>query len=81
LADKGFPLIQEDANKAGAFVVMPPFKRGERQFSTAENVQGFACSNVRFLNLGILCDCWEDFGKEHFFKIWNNTTKIRYLFQ
>jgi len=47
LADKGFPQIEPDLNDAGAFLVMPPFKRGNRQFSSFENSQGYQCSSVR----------------------------------
>ena len=47
LADKGFPKIIEQANERGAFVVMPPFKRGDRQFSEFENSEGYKCSRLR----------------------------------
>ena len=47
LADKGFPQIEQDCNNSGAFLVMPPFKRGERQFSESENNQGYKCSALR----------------------------------
>ncbi len=47
LADKGFPQIEADLNNSGAFLVMPPFKRGERQFSDSENREGFKCSSLR----------------------------------
>ncbi len=47
LADKGFPQIEADLNNSGAFLVMPPFKRGERQFSDSENTEGFKCSSLR----------------------------------
>ena len=47
LADKGFPKIIEKANEQGAFIVMPPFKRGERQFSELENTEGYKCSRLR----------------------------------
>jgi hypothetical protein len=47
LADKGFPQIEQDLNDSGAFLVMPPFKRGERQFSESENIEGYLCSALR----------------------------------
>ncbi len=47
LADKGFPQIEPDLNDDGAFLVMPPFKRGNRQFSSFENSQSYQCSSVR----------------------------------
>ncbi len=47
LADKGFPTIVESVEEKGAFVCMPPFKRGDRQFSNQENVAGYNCSSVR----------------------------------
>ena len=47
LADKGFPQIEPDLNNRGAFLVMPPFKRGDRQFSESENSEGYKCSALR----------------------------------
>ena len=47
LADKGFPQIEPDCNNRGAFLVMPPFKRGNRQFSESENKEGYKCSSLR----------------------------------
>ena len=47
LADKGFPQIEPDLNNSGAFLVMPPFKRGDRQFSENENIEGYLCSALR----------------------------------
>ena len=47
LADKGFPQIEPDCNNKGAFLVMPPFKRGNRQFSESENKEGYKCSSLR----------------------------------
>lgn len=47
LADKGFPRIVTEVENSGAFLVMPPFKRGQSQFSTNENVEGYKCSKVR----------------------------------
>ena len=47
LADKGFPQIEPDLNNVGAFLVMPPFKRGTRQFSDFENTEGYKCASVR----------------------------------
>lgn len=47
LADKGFPRIEQDLNSAGGLLVMPPFKRGGRQFSAAQNISGYKCASVR----------------------------------
>ena len=47
LADKGFPYIAEDATRKGAFLVMPPFKRGDRQFSEQENEDCYNVAQVR----------------------------------
>lgn len=47
LADKGFPQIESDLNNRGCLLVMPPFKRGDRQFSETENFEGYKCSAVR----------------------------------
>ena len=47
LADKGFPKIVEQANVRGAFALLPPFKRGERPFSSQENTDGYNCSKLR----------------------------------
>ena len=47
LADKGFPRIESDLNNIGAVLVMPPFKRGNRQFSSSENASGYKCASVR----------------------------------
>jgi hypothetical protein len=47
LADKGFPRIMSNVEDKGAFIVMPPFKRGQNQFSTDENVEGYKCARVR----------------------------------
>jgi hypothetical protein len=47
LADKGFPRIMSSVENQGAFIVMPPFKRGQHQFSTDENVEGYKCARVR----------------------------------
>ena len=47
LADKGFPRIISSVERQGAFVVMPPFKRGENQFSSDENLEGYKCAKVR----------------------------------
>jgi hypothetical protein len=46
LADKGFPQIEPDCNNRGAFLVMPPFKLGNRQFSESENNEGYKCSSL-----------------------------------
>ncbi len=47
LADKGFPNIFESVQSKGAFLCMPPFKRGEKQFTHSENEEGFKCASVR----------------------------------
>ena len=47
LADKGFPQIEQDVNNQGCLLIMPPFKRGDRQFSESENSEGYKCSAVR----------------------------------
>lgn len=47
LADKGFPRIVSDVENRGAFIVLPPFKRGQYQFSTDENEEGYKCARVR----------------------------------
>ncbi len=47
LADKGFPRIETDLNVRGGILVMPPIASGERQFTSAENKQGFQCATVR----------------------------------
>ncbi len=46
-ADKGFPRIISSVENQGAFIVMPPFKQGQNQFSTDENVEGYKCARVR----------------------------------
>lgn len=47
LADKGFPQIREDVQNQGAFIVMPPFKTGNVQFSDKENAESYKCASVR----------------------------------
>ena len=47
MADKGFPSVETDLNKAGALLVMPPFKSGDRQFSEKQNKDGYECASVR----------------------------------
>lgn len=37
MADKGFPHIETNVNKNGGILIMPPFKRGGRQFTKNEN--------------------------------------------
>ena len=46
LADKGFPHIKEDVNRARAFLVMPPFKSGNLQFTSSQNKDGYQCASV-----------------------------------
>ena len=47
MSDKGFPSIERNINEAGGLLVMPPFKHGERQFSAAQNQDGYKCAKVR----------------------------------
>ena len=47
MADKGFPKIEESVLNAGAFLVMPPFHRENRQFSDKENLTGYRIASVR----------------------------------
>jgi hypothetical protein len=48
MADKGFPQIQQDLNRNGAFLVMPPFKyKTTRQFSTQQTKTGYEIASVR----------------------------------
>ncbi len=47
LADKGFPRIEEDVLNRGAFLVMPTFHSGKRQFSTQENKHSYTVASVR----------------------------------
>ncbi len=47
LADKGFPVIERNLNQQGGFLVMPPFKCGQRQFTEQQNQDGYKCASVR----------------------------------
>ncbi len=47
LADKGFPRIENNVLEKGGILVLPPFKSGNRQFSHAENEEGYKCACVR----------------------------------
>ncbi len=47
LADKGFPSIEEDVLNRGAFLVMPTFTSGGRQFSEQENKHSYKVASVR----------------------------------
>ena len=47
MADKGFPSIEADLNKAGAVSVMPPFKSGTKQFTQKQNKDGYECASVQ----------------------------------
>ncbi len=47
MSDKGFPLIETEVNRAGGVLLMPPFRRGERQFTAKENKDGYLCASVR----------------------------------
>jgi hypothetical protein len=46
LEDKGFPTIVESTQELGAFVCMPSFKGGEKQFSNFENEEGYKIVSV-----------------------------------
>jgi hypothetical protein len=54
LADKGFPQIVHDGAEKGAFVIMPPFKRGGKQFTNSENEAGYKCAIGRMKTFKIL---------------------------
>ncbi len=47
LADKGFPTIERDVNKAGGILVIPPFKSGKLQFTDKQNRDGYEIASVR----------------------------------
>ncbi len=47
MADKGFPHIETGVNNSGGILVMPPFKRGNRQLSSQESRSAYACASVR----------------------------------
>ncbi len=47
LGDKGFPVIEKNLNQQGGFLVMPPFKCGEKQFNEQQNQDGYKCASVR----------------------------------
>ncbi len=47
LADKGFPTIEQDLNRKGGILVIPPFKIGNRQFSASQNEDGYKIASVR----------------------------------
>ena len=47
MADKGFPKITSHANDIGAFVVMPPFRTGGKQFSKEENEECYQVASLR----------------------------------
>ena len=47
MADKGFPSIYEHISNKGCFLVMPPFHRGNRQFTEAENTETYKVASVR----------------------------------
>ncbi|TRY70896.1 hypothetical protein TCAL_04850, partial [Tigriopus californicus] len=47
LADKGFPQVIEEAERRGAFCIMPPFCRGDFQLSEKQNRDGYQCSALR----------------------------------
>ena len=43
----GFPRVVEEVNRRGAYLVMPPFKTGGKQFSSQENSECYAIASVR----------------------------------
>ena len=50
MADKGFPQIEEDVNRRGAFLVTPPFKSkatGLVQFTAAQSETAYEIASVR----------------------------------
>ena len=48
LADKGFPNIETDVNKAGGILIMPPFKTsGKKQFNAKENNDCYKIASIR----------------------------------
>ncbi len=47
MSDKGFPHIEASLNEKGGVLVMPPFKRGNKQFTMQENQDGYRCASVR----------------------------------
>lgn len=47
IVDKGFPHIEEDIVNRRAFLVMPPFKQGIRQFSSSENDACYKIASLR----------------------------------
>ena len=47
MCDKGFPLIENDLVHRKARIVMPPFKRGGRQFTQQQNREGYNISSLR----------------------------------
>ncbi len=47
MADKGFPRIEEDVVERRGFLVMPPFKQGNRQFSSSENDSCYRIASLR----------------------------------
>ncbi len=47
LADKGFPSIEEDVLNRGAFLIMPTFASGKRQFAQHENKHSYKVASVR----------------------------------
>ena len=47
LGDNRFPSIEQCINEAGAFLVMPPFKSGEKQFTEKQNHDGYEVASVR----------------------------------
>ncbi len=47
LGDKGFPTIEREVENIGAFLVMPPFRSGNRQMTAKQNKDGYEIASVR----------------------------------
>ena len=47
MADKGSPYIEQDINRNGAFLVMPPFKQRNRQFTEDQNRECYGIASAR----------------------------------
>lgn len=47
LADKGFPHVENRIVESGAVLVMPPFRSGDRQFSSVQNRDCYEIARVR----------------------------------
>lgn len=47
MADKGFPKIETGLLERGCDMVMPPFRIGQKQFTTQENKETYDIASVR----------------------------------